>query len=81
MENINDKKVYLCDAINYAQDIEPFPLVKIYSGVGSGKSHFAAKMVTGSKKYGIPEQNVLIITSRRAKVEETLKENKNNIFP
>ena len=69
-----NEKPRICDVVNYEQDIEPFSLVKIYSGVGSGKSFFAASMITGSKKYNIPEQNVLIITSRRAKVEETLKE-------
>lgn len=74
MEDIIKAKTYICDVIDYDRDIKPFPLVKIYSGVGSGKSHFAAQMITGSKEYGIPEQNVLIITSRRAKVEETLKE-------
>lgn len=31
-------------------------------------------MMTGSDEYKIPEQNVLLITSRRSKVEETLKE-------
>ena len=31
-------------------------------------------MMTGSDEYRIPEQSVLLITSRRAKVEETLKE-------
>jgi hypothetical protein len=74
MEDIIKAKTYICDVIDYDRDIKPFPLIKIYSGVGSGKSHFAAQMITGSEKYGIPEQNVLIITSRRAKVEETLKE-------
>ncbi|MBR5124685.1 MAG: DEAD/DEAH box helicase family protein [Clostridia bacterium] len=64
----------ICDVINYAQDIQPFPIIKIYSGVGSGKSFFATTMIKGSEKYGIPKHNVLIITSRRIKVEETLKE-------
>lgn len=67
-----DKTV--CKVISYKKDIEPFPLVKIYAGVGSGKSFFASRMILGSKEYGIPKQNVLIITSRRSKVEETLKE-------
>ena len=67
-------KTTICDVVNYETEIKPFPLVKIYSGVGSGKSHFASAMITGSKEYGIPEHNVLLITSRRAKVEETLKE-------
>jgi len=68
------EKTRICDVIDFEKDIKPFPLVKIYSGVGSGKSYFATKMITGSKEYGIPKQKVLIITSRRSKVEETLKE-------
>ena len=64
----------ICDVVNYKEDIAPYPLVKIYSGVGSGKSYFATKMITGSEEYKIPEQNVLIITSRKSKVKETLKE-------
>ena len=74
MVNDNKEKMRICNVIDYEKDIAPFPLVKIYSGVGSGKSYFAAKMVTGSEEYNIPEQTVLLITSRRSKVEETLKE-------
>lgn len=70
----SNAKMTICQTIKYEQDIEPFPLVKIYSGVGSGKSYFATRMITGSQEYGIPKQNVLIITSRRSKVEETLRE-------
>lgn len=69
-----NNKVRICDVIDYKKDIEPYGLIKLYSGVGSGKSYFATKMITGSKEHGIPKQNVLIITSRRSKVEETLKE-------
>ena len=64
----------ICDVIKYAQDIQPFPLIKIYSGVGSGKSFFATTMIKGSEEHEIPKHNVLIITSRRIKVEETMKE-------
>lgn len=74
MKTENDEKITVCKVIKYEKDIKPFPLVKIYSGVGSGKSYFAAKMITGSKEYQIPAHHVLIVTSRRAKVEETLKE-------
>lgn len=68
------EKIRLCDVLDYEKDIKPFPLIKLYSGVGSGKSYFASKMILGSTEYKIPEQNVLLITSRRSKVEETLKE-------
>ena len=72
-----DKQVQtetICDVIKYAQDIQPFPLINIYSGVGSGKSFFATTMIKGSEEHEIPKHNVLIITSRRIKVEETMKE-------
>ena len=64
----------ICDILDYETDIAPYQFVKLYSGVGSGKSYFAGKMITGDKKREIPSHNVLIITSRRAKVEETLKD-------
>ena len=64
----------ICDVVDYEKDIKPFPLIKIYSGVGSGKSYFATAMIKGSEKYCVPKHNVLIVTSRRSKVEETLKE-------
>lgn len=74
MANNKDEKRTICKVIDYKKDIEPYTLIKIYSGVGSGKSYFASAMMTGSAEYKIPEQNVLLITSRRSKVEETLKE-------
>lgn len=79
MPTENEDKITVCKVLKYEKDVEPFPLVKIYSGVGSGKSYFATCMVTGSEEYHIPKQTVLIITSRRAKVEETLKELKEEI--
>lgn len=67
---------HLSDVIKYHKDIEPYRFVKIYSGVGSGKSTFACRFVTGykseKKDEEVPELTTLIITSRRAKVEETL---------
>ena len=72
--NKHNIKSHICDVIDYKKDIEPYNLIKIYAGVGSGKSYFASAMMTGSDEYRIPEQSVLLITSRRAKVEETLKE-------
>ena len=77
MDNNQDEKIRICHILDYKKDIEPFPLVKLYSGVGSGKTTFATRMITGDKECKIPKQNVLIITSRRAKVEETLTDMKN----
>ena len=64
----------ICDILDYETDITPYPFVMLYSGVGSGKSYFAGKMITGDEKCKMPPHNILIITSRRAKVEETLKD-------
>lgn len=66
--------IRICDILDYETDIAPYPFVKLYSGVGSGKSFFAGKMITGDEKCKMPPHNILIITSRRAKVEETLKD-------
>ncbi|MBR5559505.1 MAG: DEAD/DEAH box helicase family protein [Oscillospiraceae bacterium] len=68
---------HLSEVINYQRDIEPYRIVKVYSGVGSGKTTFACRFVTGCKDEGeeVPDNlTTLIITSRRAKVEETLTE-------
>ena len=61
---------YLSDVINYKRDIEPYRFIKLYSGVGSGKSTFACRFVTGHHEVGkeVPE------LTTRAKVEETLTE-------
>lgn len=66
--------IRICDILDYETDIAPYPFVKLYSGVGSGKSFFAGRMITGDEKCKMPPHNILIITSRRAKVEETLKD-------
>lgn len=66
--------IRICDILDYETDIAPYPFIKLYSGVGSGKSYFAGKMITGDEKCKMPPHNILIITSRRAKVEETLKD-------
>jgi hypothetical protein len=66
--------IRICDILDYQTDIAPYPFIKLYSGVGSGKSYFAGRMITGDEKCKMPPHNILIITSRRAKVEETLKD-------
>ena len=42
--------IRICDILDYETDIAPYPFVKLYSGVGSGKSYFAGKMITGEEK-------------------------------
>ncbi|MDO4733547.1 MAG: hypothetical protein Q4B50_08570 [Bacillota bacterium] len=72
-------KPQLTDVINFETDIAPHPLVSIWAGVGAGKNYFVEQMVTGSEQYRIPKMNVLIITSRKAKVAETLSKNASSI--
>lgn len=65
-------KPYLPDVINYETDIAPYPLIKLCAGVGSGKNTFAGHLMNGAPELGIPKKTVLLITSRKAKVVETL---------
>lgn len=69
----NAEKPNLSSVLDYQRDIEPYKFIKIFSGVGSGKTQFACSMILGDKEKGIPKQTVLLITSRRSTVEETLK--------
>lgn len=61
---------HLSDAIKYEIDIKPYRYVHIYAGVGSGKNTFINRFVNGDPKYKIPKMIVLVITSRRSKVDE-----------
>lgn len=70
LTNKNDLR--LCDVLDYKTEIEGHPLVMLYAGPGSGKNFFAESFISGSEKYGIPKKTVLIITSRKSKVLETL---------
>jgi len=72
-------KPQLADTLDFTTDIAPYPLVSIWAGVGAGKNYFVEKMITGSPKHGIPRMNVLIITSRKAKVVETLSREATNL--
>lgn len=65
-------KPYLSNAIDFARDIAPYRWISIWAGVGAGKNSFAEKLISGCPREGIPKMTVLIITSRRAKVLETL---------
>lgn len=58
-----DKK-RLSDVIDYEKDIAPYRAVEIVSGVGSGKSYWAENQL-------MQNHHVLLITSRKSKVEET----------
>lgn len=67
-------KPRVSEVIDYGRDIAPYPLTMIYAGLGSGKNTFAGHLMNGNEEYGIPKLNVLLITSRKAKVVETLSD-------
>lgn len=58
------ERKHLSEVIVYDRDIAPYRVIEIVSGVGSGKNTWAEDVLM--KKY-----HVLLITSRKAKVEET----------
>lgn len=60
----------VADVISYKRDMEDKRFIQIYAGVGSGKNYFIERFFTGDEKYDIPKMTVLLITSRRAKVDE-----------
>lgn len=62
------KKIWLSDVIDYKTDIEPYFFTEIYCGTGGGKTEMVKKFITGEMT-GTP-MKVLLITSRRAKVDE-----------
>lgn len=75
--NEENAKPYLSDAIDYDADIAPHRFIKIYAGVGSGKSTFIDNIAKGDviehqDHSKVKKQYVLLITSRRAKVDEQL---------
>jgi len=55
----------LSEVINYAEHIAPYRIVELVSGVGSGKNYWVENVL-------MEEKRVLLITSRKAKVEETI---------
>nr|MBR4281907.1 hypothetical protein [Clostridia bacterium] len=72
------KKPWLSRSIDFDTDIAPYPYIVIYAGVGSGKNTLVDKLVTGGEfKHAdgslVKPQNVLLISSRRAKINEQLQ--------
>ncbi len=67
---MNEK--YISEVLDYERDIKPYKLIQIHSGVGSGKNTFIESFIKGDKQPQIPQKTVLLITSRRAKVDETI---------
>lgn len=54
----------LSEIINYKEHIAPYRIVEIVSGFGSVKNYWAENVL-------MKQMRVLLITSRKAKVEET----------
>ena len=72
------RKPWLTESIDFDTDIAPHQYIVIYAGVGSGKNTFVDKLVTGGEfKHAddslVKPQNVLLISSRRAKIDEQLQ--------
>lgn len=57
---------YLSEVIDFERDIEPYQIIRIYSGVGSGKNHWVETLA----KKGF---NILLITSRKATADAQAK--------
>lgn len=57
---------YLSEVINYENDIEPYQIIEIYSGVGSGKNYWVEKLASEGK-------SILFITSRRVTAQAQAK--------
>lgn len=79
ISTLQDEKPYLSDVINYSTDIAPYPFVCIWSGVGSGKNTLIENLVNGCPEKGFPKLTVLLISSRKSKVSETLSNDRLDI--
>lgn len=64
---------YLSDVIDYERDMKGHNFIAIYSGVGSGKNRFIESFCKKDPDIDNPQMTVLVITSRRAKVDEILE--------
>ena len=71
----------LSETVSYTDDIQPHKLSLLYAGVGSGKNFFVNQLIKGyedtrhdGSKVKLKPMTVLVITSRRSKVDELLTE-------
>lgn len=79
--NSENELSHLSDTISYDTDIAPYPFIGIHAGVGSGKNYFIDTLVRGytdpdenGQVQHFPKQTILLITSRRSKVNEALND-------
>ena len=75
--NSKNELPHLSKTIVYETDIAPHPFIGIYAGVGSGKNYFVDMLARGYSDPDenghvehFPKQTILLVTSRRAKVNE-----------
>jgi len=69
----------LSETVSYTDDIQPHKLNLLFAGVGSGKNYFVNQLIKGYEEK-LPDDTVkkhdamlvLVITSRRSKVDELL---------
>ena len=71
-------KPHLTEIIDYDRDIDPHRFISIVAGVGSGKTTFIDNLIKGNvlkHQDGTPvkRQAILLIESRRSKVDEQLR--------
>lgn len=73
---------YLSKVVSYTDDIKPHRLIELFSGVGSGKNYFINSLIKGYQEQrpdgtevSVDPLVVLVITSRRSKVNELLTDN------
>lgn len=71
--------IKLSNIIDYKRDIAPYRFIELIAGPGAGKNTLIELLAKGELP-GAPKMRVLLITSRRAKVDETfdLYENADN---
>lgn len=72
-----DNRPYLSEVIDYDTHIKPYQFIKIFAGVGSGKNTFVDNLAKGNVFHHsdgslVKKKYILLITSRRAKVNEQL---------
>ncbi len=72
---MGEEKKRLSDIENlYQNEIEPHDFVQLVAGVGSGKTTYVENFIKGNPEKNIPRKTVLLITSRKSKVLESLNE-------
>lgn len=66
------EKKNVTDALFYPDDIAPYQCIHLWAGVGAGKNRFVENIMNGNAAENIPKLTVLLISSRKSKIAETL---------